>query len=234
MAGADSGVPYYDAVSGATGGQDCAVPASYFILMIPQTPADGYTAANWSNVWDQIQNDRQLDNAVDPSGCQDNGAALQWNRTLAAGESVTIQTATSFGDIPSILDFNINSVSPNQGAPGSSVNVTITGIGFQSDTTFNFGAGITVSNIVITGPNSATATLSISGSAVAGWRDVGATQSPGGLAATLPNGFEVGAGGAGPGPSSATTVPATNTYVLGGLALLLMLLSGLHLRGRQS
>lgn len=233
LAGADSGVPYYDAVSGAAGGQDCGIPATYFILMIPQTPADGYTAARWSDVWDQIQVDRQLDNTVDPGGCQDNGAALQWNRTLAAGQSVTLQAATSFGEIPTIVDFNITGVSPNQGAPGTSVNVTITGIGFQPGTTFDFGAGITVSNIVITGPNSATATLNIGAGAVLGWRDVGGVQSPGGLTATLPGGFEVAAGGAGPIVPSATKVPATDTYVLGGLALLLMLLAGLHLRGRH-
>lgn len=233
LAGADSGVPYYDAVSGATGGQDCGAPATYFILMIPQTPADRYTATRYSSVWTQIHTARQLDNAVSASGCQDNGAALQWNRTLAAGQSVTLQAVTSFGAIPSIVNFNINSVSPNHGAPGTSQSVTIAGIGFQAGTTFSFGAGITVTNVVITGPNSATATLSISPGAAAGWRDVGGVQSPAGLTATLPSGFEVRAGGAVPGASSAILVPATDTFVLAGLVLLLLGVAGLQLRGRQ-
>src|SRR3546814_5946664 len=90
-----------------------------------------------------------LNNAILPSeDCLDNGAALQWNRTIAAHGSVSLQTAVSFGDIPSFAQFNVTAVSPASGAQGTGVDVTLTGIGFDADTSFasGFGDGITVSN----------------------------------------------------------------------------------------
>jgi hypothetical protein len=189
LAASDSGVPFLASASTSPGGQDCGTTPSYTILLIPQTPPDAYSATGYSTIWTQI-GAGQLDSAVS-TGCQDNGAALQWNRTLASGASVTIQTAVSFGDIPPIAQFNVVAVDPASGAAGSSVDVTISGIGFQSGTTFAFGAGVSVSNLVIVNSTSATATLSIDPAAASGPRDVTAVQTSGGLTATLPDGFSV-------------------------------------------
>lgn len=100
LAGDDDGVPYNS--SGAVGGQDCATPPTYTILFIPLTPANRFSARDYDTVWTEI-GDGLLSNQVD-SGCQDNGAALQWqNRTVVPGGGAVIQAATSFGAIPPIV-----------------------------------------------------------------------------------------------------------------------------------
>lgn len=97
LANSDAGVPFTQ--SGAVGGQDCGVPPTYTILMIPVTPADRFSARGYSTVWSEI-GAGLLSNIIN-TGCQDNGAALQWqNRTGAA----TINAATSFGAIPPIVN----------------------------------------------------------------------------------------------------------------------------------
>src|SRR3546814_3991940 len=82
---------------------------------------------------------------------------------LAAHGSVSLQTAVSFGDIPSFAQFNVTAVSPASGAQGTGVDVTLTGIGFDADTSFasGFGDGITVSNVHVVNATTATATLQI-------------------------------------------------------------------------
>jgi hypothetical protein len=194
LAGADTGVPY--TISGSVGGQTC-VPPTYTILYIPLTPADRFSARFYSTVWSEIGTGT-LSNIID-SGCQDNGAALQWqNRTISAtGGSVQIQTATSFGAIPTIATFRVDTVTANQGQQGQNLPVvTITGVGFQAGTTFNFGSGITVNSTTINSPTQATVALSIAAAATLGFRDVIGTQTSGGLTSTLTNGFEVvGSGG---------------------------------------
>ncbi|WP_440223643.1 hypothetical protein ACQQ2N_00180 [Dokdonella sp. MW10] len=218
LAGDDNGIPYLEGATTSPGGRDCGSPASYYILYIPQTPADTYTGTGYSNVWSQI-GAGQLDGSAGGTTCIDNGAALQWNRTIAAGESVTIEAATSFGDVPDIAQFGVTSVVPASGSQGTSVNVTISGVGFDPATTFAFGAGITVSNVVIAGETSATATLAIDAAAAPGFRTVTATQTPGGLVASRANAFQVlGAGGGGPTESVALPVS-------GPVGLLLMVLA---------
>jgi hypothetical protein len=207
LADDDSGVPYLATASTSAGGQDCGAAPSYTILLIPQTPPDGYSAKSYSDVWSLI-GAGQLDDAVLAGSCLDNGAALQWNRTLAAGASVTVQTAVSFGDIPPIALFNVTAVDPSSGAVGSTVPVTITGLGFQSGTTFGFGAGVSVSDLVVVDSNTATATLTIAPAATPGPRDVTGSQSPGGLGAALPGGFTVTGGGV-PGFGVAAVTPAS-------------------------
>lgn len=207
LADDDSGVPYLAAASTSPGGQDCGAAPSYTILLIPQTPPDAYSAKGYSDVWSLI-GAGQLDDAVLAGSCLDNGAALQWNRTLAAGASVTVQTAVSFGDIPPIALFNVTAVNPSSGAVGSTFPVTITGLGFQSGTTFGFGAGVSVSNLVIVDSNTATATLTIAPAAAPGPRDVAGTQSPGGLGAVLAGGFTV-TGGSVPGFDVTAVTPAS-------------------------
>ncbi|MFZ2235087.1 MAG: hypothetical protein WAV67_01800, partial [Dokdonella sp.] len=153
LAGSDSGVPYRIGTTGTTGGQNCANPATYSILFIPQTATNGYTGAGYSSVWTQI-GAGTLNNALS-TGCIDNGAALQWNRTIAAGASTTIQAATSFGEIPVTYKLTVT-----KGGTGSgTVTSNPSGINCGSTCTANYFRG----NVV-------TLTASPkSGSTFAGW-----------------------------------------------------------------
>jgi hypothetical protein len=219
LAASDEGVPFREPNSGSPGGQDCGAPPTYTILLIPQSAPDAYSGRDYSTIWGEI-GAGQLDNIID-TGCEDNGAALQWNRTLAAGGTTVVQAATSFGEIPAITQFNVSAVNPNNGAVGTSVNVTITGVGFLAGTTFDFGAGITVTQAAIVDANTATATLVIAAGATAGPRNVTGTQNGAGtLTSTLVNGFTVTGGGVVP-PTGPIAAPALN--MLGLLMLMLML-----------
>ncbi|MFN2387497.1 MAG: hypothetical protein ABR576_14635 [Thermoanaerobaculia bacterium] len=99
LAGSDSGIPFLAPASNSPGGQVCSGP-SYTILFIPITPATAYSANGYSTVWAQI-GAAQLSNTV-ATGCIDNGAANQWDRTLDPGGTFTITSAASFGEIPPI------------------------------------------------------------------------------------------------------------------------------------
>lgn len=101
LAGDDEGIPTRQGTSGAVGGSDCGTTPSYFILFIPQTPATAWTGADYDSVWSQIGSGT-LNNSL-ATGCIDNGAALQWNRSIPAGGSVTVEASVSFGDIPDIV-----------------------------------------------------------------------------------------------------------------------------------
>ncbi len=189
LASSDFGVPFYDAISGSVGGRTCPGQAPYTILHIPLTPAQRYCGRTFSRVWTEIGSGT-LSNIAD-TVCEDNGAALQWqNVSVSPSGTAVIQAATSFGTIPTITQFRIDSVTPNQGQPGQNLTVTITGLGFQSGTTFNFGPGITAVTTA-TSSTQATVALSIASNATVGPRDVTGTQSAGGLTHTLTSGFQV-------------------------------------------
>lgn len=190
LAGSDSGVPYLESASNSIGGRDCANPSTYFILFIPQTPADGYSGSGYSSIWSQIGSG-SLSNSLSTTSCIDNGAALQWNRSIAAGATASIQAVVSFGEIPSIAQFDITSVTPASSGQGTTVNVTIQGLGFANGMQVGFGAGITVSNLVVVDANTATATLTIAADATIGPRDVTGISADGNHTATLANGFTV-------------------------------------------
>jgi hypothetical protein len=234
LAASDSGVPY--TISGSVGGQDCGTPPTYTptytILFIPLTPADRYSARFYSTVWTEI-GAGTLSNFI-ATGCQDNGAALQWqNRSIpAAGGSVQIQAATSFGEIPAIANFRVDTVAANQGQPGANLTVTVTGVGFQAGTTFNFGSGITVNSTTINSSTQATLTLSIAAGATLGFRDVIGTQSSGGLTSTLANGFQV-VGSTVPPLAANTPVPTLSEWGLLLLAGLVIALGGRSLYRRR-
>ncbi|MCU0755077.1 MAG: hypothetical protein MUE46_08150 [Xanthomonadales bacterium] len=105
LASSDSGRSQYFSASGAVGGLTCAgVSPTYNILLIPQsTPAPtAYTADSFSSVWSQI-GAGMLPSTVSPSDCVDNGAALQWDLDVPAGGSAVIRAATSFGELPTII-----------------------------------------------------------------------------------------------------------------------------------
>ncbi len=197
LAADDSGIPHLATNSGSPGGKNCpGADRDYYVLLIPQTPADAYSATGYSNIWGQI-GEGQLDKVV-TTECIDNGAALQWNRNIAANASTVIQAATSFGNVPAIAQFNVTEVTPNSGQAGQTVNVTITGIGFIAASTFDFGPDITLGNLTIVNATTATATLTIAPTAATGPRDVGGREHNEGVSATLGNGFTVLAPGAQP------------------------------------
>ncbi|MEZ5469068.1 MAG: hypothetical protein R3F18_15595 [Lysobacterales bacterium] len=191
LASSDSGIPFKEPISSSPGGRTCAgVVPEYTILHLPLTPATRFTASGFSSVWSQIGSG-SLNNQV-ATGCIDNGAALEWVYLLPPGSSRFIQAGTSFGAIPPIATFNITNVDPFQGSIGTEMDVTISGYGFLSNTTFDFGAGVTVLNLSVANTNMALARLRIDQAAPLGFRDVQATQTPGGLTATLIRGFVVG------------------------------------------
>jgi hypothetical protein len=190
LADSDQGVPFLEPVSRSPGGRTCpGVTPEYTILHIPLTPASHYTGAFYSDVWQQIGSGVLDDNIG--SGCIDNGAALQWNVSVPPNGSVSLLAATSFGEIPPITQFGVSDVNPFLGQFGTNVAVNIVGFGFQPATTFSFGAGVTVTNVQILNATMATATLVIASDAVVGWRDVVATQNPGGIVSILIDGFAV-------------------------------------------
>lgn len=191
LASSDAGVPIQEPTSSAPGGRTCdGITPVYNILHIPLSPATRFTATAWPNIWSQVGGGG-LDNAVAQIGCSDNAAGLQWDASLPANGAVTVQAATSFGDVPAITGFNVFNVNPAQAGIDSVVDVDIDGVGFQASTTFDFGTGITISDLEISSPTAARATLTIADNAPFGYRDVTATQSPGGLTATLIEGFAV-------------------------------------------
>jgi Ig-like domain-containing protein len=104
LASSDSGIFFFEPTLHAPGGVDCLIPPTYHILLIPIQPdqATHITDGVYSNVWTQIGN-RVLNDNIAPAGCVDNGAALEWDNVLATGvTSALLQSAVSFGSIPTI------------------------------------------------------------------------------------------------------------------------------------
>lgn len=131
LAGSDNGffvsVPQLNAVGGRTCDPD---EGSYNILLIPITPANSFTASQFSDVWRQIA-EGELDNNSEGSACVDNGAAVRWENIMRGGStSVELNAAVSFGAIPSPANFHgfFFDVDPDfiTLAPGESAQVTIT------------------------------------------------------------------------------------------------------------
>jgi len=89
----------------------------------------------------------------------------------------------------------ITSVTPNQGAPGAIVPVTITGSGFAAGAMVSLnGTGVSVSNVSIGSTTQITATFVISAGATPGTRDITVT-NPGAPGTTLTGGFTVSTAG---------------------------------------
>lgn len=105
LASSDAGKPTRIVIPGGTnitgtGGRTCpGVNPVYNILHIPVVRPDRFSADNYNSVWQQI-GAGTLPNTVNPANCIDNGAALQWNLTIDAGASSTLEVLTSFGEIP--------------------------------------------------------------------------------------------------------------------------------------
>jgi len=83
----------------------------------------------------------------------------------------------------------MSSVNPTQEVQGQTLNVIIWGNYFTGTTSVSFGSGITTNSFTVDSATQITASITISGSATPGLRDVSVT-TPGGTA-TLTNGFTV-------------------------------------------
>jgi uncharacterized repeat protein (TIGR01451 family) len=69
----------------------------------PITPADHFFEEYYNTVWDTIGMGAELPDTCICTTLEDNGAAIDWNRTLAAGASLTISHLTTFspvGELP--------------------------------------------------------------------------------------------------------------------------------------
>jgi len=82
-------------------------------------------------------------------------------------------------------------ISPLNGSPGQSLDVTLTrfGAGFSGSSSVSFGAGVTVDSLSITGPTTAVVGITIAGSAALGPRSV--TVQSGGVTTTSAGAFSV-------------------------------------------
>jgi len=104
LASSDAGLPVL--AGNSVGGLNCP-SQNYRILHIPVTPsaADNFVAAGYTTVWTEMVAGAPLSNTIQSSSCPglDNGAALQWrNRCVDPGATITIDAATSFGQIPTV------------------------------------------------------------------------------------------------------------------------------------
>ena len=151
LASSDAGIFFFEPSLHAPGGVDCPTPPTYHILLIPTQPAqaDHIEDDGFATIWTHI-GQRHLNDNVTPAGCVDNGAALEWDNALTPGvSSVIIQSAVSFGSIPTnlaIAPFFV-SVVPNAVSmiPGQSATFTVT-TAHNSDTDFNSTIDLSLDN----------------------------------------------------------------------------------------
>jgi hypothetical protein len=132
LASSDSGIFFFEPTLHAPGGVDCQIPPTYHILLIPIQPdqANRVTTGPYAGVWAQIGS-RVLNNNITPTTCLDNGAALQWDNVMTPGtQNALIQSAVSFGAIPTITGVAPFSVTVDPGFvtlfPGDSATFDVT------------------------------------------------------------------------------------------------------------
>jgi Ig-like domain-containing protein len=151
LASSDAGIFFFEPDLHAPGGVDCAIPPTYHILLIPTNPTQATHIADntFGNIWAQIAA-RRLNDNVTPTTCVDNGAALEWDNVLSSGvNNATIQSAVSFGSIPTnlaIAPFFVT-VDPNavSGVPGQSFVFNVT-TAHNSETDFNSTIDLSLDN----------------------------------------------------------------------------------------
>jgi subtilisin family serine protease len=110
------------------------------------------------------------------------GAGFTLTASFADGTSAA--TTVTVPQMPSIT-----AVSPNSGAPGASLTVTVTGTNFQSGASASFGAGIMVNSTTFVSSTQLSFAIAIDSAATMGARDV--TVTTGGQTATRVAGFTV-------------------------------------------
>jgi uncharacterized repeat protein (TIGR01451 family) len=124
----------------------------------------------------------------------DIGAAVGPRDVVAnqAGQSATL--VAGFSVDPAFVPLSVTGIAPDNGDPGAGfddpeLEVTVTGAGFTSGLDLDFGAGITLSGILVQDSTTALTHLIIEPDAQPGPRDVVATQ--GAQTSTLVGGFTV-------------------------------------------
>lgn len=127
LGGSDSGVFLSVPELNAVGGEDCLTPPTYHILLIPVTDANESATGGYSDVWSMIAANHLIVNP--PSGCVDNGAAIKWTDVTASDSIANIESAVSFGDIPSanaFISFGVH-VTPSQivALPGDTIGFSV-------------------------------------------------------------------------------------------------------------
>jgi hypothetical protein len=178
LASSDNGVFISVPELAAVGGRTCdGVETPYNILLIPVTTANRYTTAQFANVWSQIAAN-SLDNNTEAASCVDNGAAIQWIDIMRGGStSVALDTAVSFGAIPSAANFHGFFLTPDPRdmtlLPGESRTFAVTSainpeLGFNAPITLSAPAlppGMSLTfqpdNLPAPGSGTVTATLQI-------------------------------------------------------------------------
>lgn len=127
MPGSNNGSGYYNAQFGAVGAKNQA--GNWYILFQPNSAADAYMEANYATIWSSIGNGvpgAGFNNTIITTST-DNGAGLQWNRTLAAAASDTISTFTTLGTTPQFAPSL--AANPVSGVRGTIFKITGAGFG---------------------------------------------------------------------------------------------------------
>lgn len=95
LADNDSGFPFATppSAAGSHGADNSCLELQYTISFLGTTPANGYSANGFGQIWDEISAGA-LSNTF-ATTCLDDGAALEWNENLG-GTPVTIGTGVSF------------------------------------------------------------------------------------------------------------------------------------------
>ena len=75
------------------------MPPGRIEVWSPITPADHYFESFFDTVWEKIGAKASLPDTCDCATSQDNGAAIEWDRTIGAGQSVTLSHFTTFSPL---------------------------------------------------------------------------------------------------------------------------------------
>lgn len=100
FAGSDTGAGYYNAATGSVGGKGTKTDGSdWFMVFTPVTPATHYQEGLYHSpgIWSAVHTAADLNDSIDPN-VVDNGIALQWNKCVQPGETLTITDLWSFGE----------------------------------------------------------------------------------------------------------------------------------------
>lgn len=175
LGGSDFGVFFNVPSLNAVGGQDCLVPPTYQILLIPLTEASTFGVGVYSTIWSQIAANQLV--MLPAEGCVDNGAAVEWLDVTRTAATADLSSAVSFGDIPSATAFSPFSivVEPSNLLlyPGNTVKLAVTtqhneGAGFNSALEFTadelpegFSIKFDQNSVPAPGDGTITATLTI-------------------------------------------------------------------------
>lgn len=91
----DYGTGYYNDRTGSVGGSNR--DGDWFMVFTPRYPADHYEEAHYATIWSRVGSASDLQDAIEETYL-DNGAALQWDICLNAGQAVTVGDLWSFGE----------------------------------------------------------------------------------------------------------------------------------------